>query len=87
MIDPVENDLYRYERMLDKAYELDRAIELRTLDLLKEYNDDISVLTEVFKEWVECATDDDLKKLYRIHSYWEILYVKAKEQAEKEFDE
>jgi len=87
MIDPVENDLYRYERMLDKAYELDRAIELRTLDLLKEYNDDISVLTEVFKEWVECAADDELKQLYKIHSYWQILYDKAKEQAEKEFDE
>ena len=37
MIDPVENDLYRYERALDKEYAFDYAVEMLALDLFKEY--------------------------------------------------
>ena len=37
MIDPVENDLYRYERALDKEYAFDHAVEMPALDLFKEY--------------------------------------------------
>ena len=47
MIDPVENDLYRYERALDKEYAFDHAVEMLALDLFKEYKRDLSVLVEV----------------------------------------
>ena len=80
MIDPVENDLYRYERALDKGYAFDHAVEMLALDLFKEYKRDLSVLVEVLSEWIENATEDDIDYLSRRMSFFKLLFEELKKK-------
>jgi len=86
MIDPVENDLYRYERALDKEYAFDHAVEMLALDLFKEYKRDLSVLVEVLSEWIENATEDDIDYLSRRMSFFKLLFARAEKEATKQIE-
>ena len=86
MIDPVENDLYRYERALDKEYAFDYAVEMLALDLFKEYKRDLSELVEVLSEWIENATEEDIDYLCRRMSFFKLLFARAEKEATKQIE-